>query len=88
MYTKNLIREGKNWQDIGEEEQQKRADRCIKEVAGRYKDGLLYSTERDAYLITRLRRLLVRSVWAITKQMERGFLKRLTVRFLLKSCME
>ncbi len=70
-----MIREGKNWQDIGEEEQQKRADRCIKEVAGRYKDGLLYSTERDAYLITRLRRLLVRSVWAITKQMERGLFK-------------
>lgn len=75
LYTKDLIREGKNWQDVSEKEQQVRADKCIKEAAGRYKDGLLYSTERDAYLITRLRRLLVRSVWAITKQMERGLFK-------------
>lgn len=72
LYTKNLIHEGKNWGEISEEEQQKRADVCIDTVAERYKNGLLYSTERDTYLITRLRRLLARSVWAITKQMELG----------------
>lgn len=72
LYTKNLIHEEKNWGEISEEEQQKRADACIDTVAERYKNGLLYSTERDTYLITRLRRLLARSVWAITKQMELG----------------
>ncbi|HBI62658.1 MAG TPA: hypothetical protein DDY31_15865, partial [Lachnospiraceae bacterium] len=73
LYTKDLIREGKDWGEIGEEEQKKRADRCIDTVVERYKNGLLYRTERDTYLITRLRRLLTRSVWAITKQMELGF---------------
>ncbi len=72
LYTKDLIREGKNWGEISEKEQKKRADRCIDIVAERYKNGLLYGTERDTYLITRLRRLLTRSVWAITKQMELG----------------
>lgn len=72
LYTKDLIREGKNWEEISEKEQKRRVDRCIDTVAERYKNGLLYSTERDTYLITRLRRLLARSVWAITKQMELG----------------
>lgn len=72
LYTKELIREGKNWNEISEAEQHVRANQCINAVAEQYKNGLLYSTERDTYLITRLRRILARTVWAITKQMELG----------------
>lgn len=72
LYTRQLLREGKKWTDISEEQQRRRADQCIQEAAGRYKNGLLYSTERDTYLVKRLRRILLRSVWAITKQMELG----------------
>ncbi|MDD7403115.1 MAG: helicase-exonuclease AddAB subunit AddB [bacterium] len=71
-YTKSLIREGKNWDEIPEDEQHVRANQCINEVVERYKNGLLYSTERDTYLITRLRRLLQKSIWAITEQMKAG----------------
>lgn len=72
LYTKELIQEGKNWNEISEKEQYVRANQCINAVVERYKNGLLYNTERDTYLITRLRRLLARTVWAITKQMELG----------------
>lgn len=72
LYTRQLIKEGKNWGDISESQQHVRANQCINEVVERYKNGLLYSTERDTYLINRLRRILQRSVWAITKQMEMG----------------
>ena len=72
LYTKELVKEGKNWNEISESEQHVRANQCINAVVERYKNGLLYSTERDTYLITRLRRILTRTVWAITKQMERG----------------
>ncbi len=72
LYTKELIREGKNWNEISEAEQHVRSNQCINAVAEQYKNGLLYSTERDTYLITRLRRILARTVWAITKQMELG----------------
>lgn len=57
LYTKELIREGKNWNEISEAEQHVRANQCINAVAEQYKNGLLYSTERDTYLITRLRRI-------------------------------
>lgn len=72
LYTRELIKEGKNWNEISGPEQHIRANQCINTVVEQYKNGLLYSTERDTYLITRLRRLLTRTIWAITKQMELG----------------
>lgn len=72
LYTRELIQEGKNWDEISETEQHVRANQCINEIVEEYKNGLLYSTERDTYLITRLRRLLRRSIWAITEQMKMG----------------
>lgn len=72
LYTKDLIKEGKNWNEISESQQHIRVNQCINAVVEQYKNGLLYSTERDTYLITRLRRILTRTVWAITRQMELG----------------
>lgn len=72
LYTRELIQEGKNWDEISESEQHIRANQCINTIVEEYKNGLLYSTERDTYLITRLRRLLRRSIWAITEQMKLG----------------
>lgn len=72
LYTQKLLEENKQWQDITEEEQHIRANQCINEVVENYRNGLLYSTERDTYMINRLRRLLIRTVWAITKQMDSG----------------
>ena len=71
-YTRKLIEEGKSWEDIKEEEQRKRADECIEETAAQYKNGLLYDSERDSRLLFRLRRILNRTIWAITRQMQMG----------------
>ncbi len=72
QYTKLMLSEKKNWTDYTEEEQKKRADQCVEKVVDGYKNGLLLQTERDRYLISRLKRIVRRSVWAITKQMEQG----------------
>ena len=71
-YTKKMLEEGKNWTDYDEETREKQADLCVEEAAGNYKSGLLSETERDSYLIHRLKRIVRKSVWAITKQMEQG----------------
>ncbi len=72
LYTQKLIAEGRSWEDVSEEEQHIEADQCINKAVERYRNGLLYSTERDTYLIERLRRILDRTIWAITKQMGMG----------------
>ncbi|MBR1741798.1 MAG: exodeoxyribonuclease V subunit gamma [Lachnospiraceae bacterium] len=72
QYTKDMLSEKKNWTDFDEEEQKRRVDRCVEAVVPDYKNGLLLQTERDSYLISRLKRIVGRTVWAITKQMEAG----------------
>lgn len=80
-YTKHMLSEKKSWTDYDEEEQNKRADLCVEEVVNEYKNGLLLQTERDRYLISRLKRVVRRSVWAITKQMEQGDFQTVTSEF-------
>lgn len=72
LYTRDMIARGESWGDISEEEQKKRGEDCIEKAVREYRDDMLHHTERDTYLITRLQRILQRTVWAITKQMERG----------------
>ncbi len=72
LYTKMLIRQGKTWQELTQQEQHIEANQCLNQVVEQYKNGLLYDTYRDTYLISRLRRILQRTVWAITQQMSQG----------------
>lgn len=72
LYTEQLLTQGKRWQDLAQEEQHIQANQCLNQAVEEYKNGLLYDTERDTYLITRLRRILQRTVWAITSQMNQG----------------
>lgn len=72
LYTKHLIDRGKQWGDLTEDEQHIEANHCLNAAVERYKNGLLYDTERDTYMVARLRRILHRTVWAITEQMRHG----------------
>ncbi len=72
MYTKELLAQGKKWQDLTEGEQKERADRCLDQAVEEYKNGLLYDTERDTHMVTRMRQVLHRTIWAITAQMAQG----------------
>ena len=38
----------------------------------KYKNSLMYETERDTYMLIRLKKLLNRTVWAVTEQMKLG----------------
>lgn len=71
-YTQKLIAKKKKWEEVSDTQQKQWVEECIDTTVKRYKNDLLHSTKRDTYLITRLKRMLERTVWAITKQMERG----------------
>ncbi|MCI5640930.1 MAG: helicase-exonuclease AddAB subunit AddB [Lachnospiraceae bacterium] len=71
-YTKQLLEQGVGWAQISEQQQHVLANQCLNGTIEEYKNGLLYMTERDTGLIERLRRILLRSVWAITEQMKCG----------------
>lgn len=75
LYTKELLKRDMDWQDVPEEERHVLANQSLNMVIEEYKNGLLYDTERDTYLIVKLRRILQRSIWAITEQMKLGDFK-------------
>lgn len=72
QYTKELLKRNLDWQDLPEDEWHILANQCLNMVVEEYKNGLLYDTERDSYMIVRLRRILQRTIWAITEQMKLG----------------
>lgn len=72
LYTDRLLKAGKQWWELSEKEQHTQADECLNEAVARYKNSLMYETERDTYMVTRLRKLLIRTVWAVTEQMKLG----------------
>ena len=72
IYTKRLLKSGKRWQDLDDTSQKYNAEQCIDEAVEGYKNGLLHDTKRDEYMIHRLKRLMNRTVWAITEQMKLG----------------
>lgn len=71
-YTKELLKQHRDWQDLSEEERHILANQSLNATVEEYKNGLLYDTERDTYMIVRLRRILQRTIWAITEQMKLG----------------
>jgi len=72
LYTDRLLKSGKQWWELSEEEQHKQADECLEEAVGRYKNSFMYETERNTYMVTRLKKLLNRTIWAVTEQMKLG----------------
>ncbi len=72
LYTEKLLKAGKQWWELTEKEQRIQAGECLDEVTNMYKNSLMYETERNTYMAKRLKKLLNRTVWAITEQMKLG----------------
>lgn len=48
------------------------ADLCVEKSIVDYENTVLYSTKRREYLITRMKRLVDRTIWALLKQQKQG----------------
>lgn len=61
-----------DWTEMPEELQNRLVEESVEESIVEYGNTVLYSSARNEYTITRMKRLLKRSVWALTKQMAKG----------------
>lgn len=61
-----------DWTEIPEDMRNSLIEESVEESIVDYGNTVLYSTARNEYMITRIKQLIRRSVWALTKQMERG----------------
>lgn len=71
-YSKKVDREGCGWTEISEEMRKQYIEESVEEAVTAYGSSVLYSSARDEYMIVRMKRMLVRTVWALTKQLEAG----------------
>ena len=60
------------WQDMTEEKRNSLIEECVEESVRDYGNTVLFSSARNEYMAARIKRLMRRSVWAITKQLEKG----------------
>jgi len=71
-FSKKLERSGYTWTTVSETEKDMLIEDSVEECIIDYGNTILYSTARNEYMITRLKRMMRRTVWALTKQLEKG----------------
>lgn len=71
-FSTKLVRAGYTWTQLPEEKRDEFITESVSESVVDYGNTILYSTARNEYMITRLTRMMKRTVWALTKQLERG----------------
>lgn len=60
------------WTEMGEDQRVQWIEESVEKSITDYGNTILYSTARNEYMITRIKKLIHRSVWALTEQLKKG----------------
>ena len=71
-YARKVKQSGNDWVGLPEEKRVEYIDECVEEAVTDYGNSVLYSSARNEYMIVRMKQMLERTVWALTKQLEAG----------------
>ena len=71
-YAKRVQESGRTWTDLPDEERKQLIDECMDETIADYGNSILYSTARNEYMITWIKTMLERTIWALTSQLAAG----------------
>lgn len=74
-FSKKLEEKSLEWVGMPEEIQENLLTESIEESVTDYGNTVLYSSARNEYMIYRMQRLMRRTIWAISKQLEKGDFK-------------
>lgn len=74
-FSKKLERAGYGWNNIPQDVTEEFIRESVDESIVDYGNSILYSSARNEYIITRLKRMLRRTIWALQKQLEKGDFK-------------
>lgn len=74
-FSYKVEREVGDWLKLTEEKRKQYVEESVEEAIADYGNSILYSSSRNAYLIVRMKRMLEKTVWALTKQLAAGDFK-------------
>ena len=63
---------GKGWIGLSKEEQKELSDEALMEAISACGNSVLYSSSRNEHMITRMKCMMEKTVWALTVQLRRG----------------
>lgn len=71
-YSEKIEKEKLSWVDVPEEMQNRCIEESVDEAITDYGNSVLYSSARSEYMVVRMKQMLRRTVWALTKQLAAG----------------
>ncbi len=71
-FSRKADREKMRWEEMPEDLRDELIDESVEESVIDYGNTVLFSSARNEYMIARIKRLIRRSVWALTRQLEKG----------------
>lgn len=71
-FSERLIRERRSLSELSDADRERFTDEAFDSIVHDYGNTILHSSSRNAYEISRIRRILKRTTWALQKQMEAG----------------
>ena len=74
-FSYKVEREAGDWLKLTEEKRKQYVEESVEEAIADYGNSILYSSSRNVYLIVRMKRMLEKTVWALTKQLAAGDFK-------------
>lgn len=72
IFSGKLVKSGYTWTNIPKKEAEEMIEESVEESVEDYGNTVLYSSARNEYMITRMKRMMKRTVWALSKQLEKG----------------
>lgn len=71
-YSKKAEQSGKGFAGLDETERKRLTEESVEEAITDYGNSVLYSSARNEHLIHRIKQMMERTVWALTRQLEKG----------------
>ncbi|WP_461815924.1 PD-(D/E)XK nuclease family protein [Faecalimonas sp.] len=72
IFSRNLVKSGYTWTTLSKEKAEQMIEESVEMSIVDYGNTVLYSSARNEYIITRIKRMMKRTVWALSKQLEKG----------------
>jgi ATP-dependent helicase/nuclease subunit B len=71
-FSKELLKEDLNWWEISEEKRDALTEVCVEEAATEYGNRIFQSSSRNIYMLTRVKRIMKRTLAVLTEQLAAG----------------
>lgn len=71
-FSGKVAKARKDWTALSEEERRDYIDESVETAIAGYGNSVLYSSARNEYMIVRMKTMLERTVWALTRQLSAG----------------